>query len=135
MIPVVPDTWYRCGYCWCFSFSFLFLYGKKEGIQVVIVSGFHLYPFRTEKLNLTAPMVLRHSGRVGSCRIIGEDGGWKTAGSCSPPYFFPLGDAFFPPSPATRFPDTPLPFFSGIQKKVYIISILFLITSYIFRNK
>ena len=30
-----------------------------KGIQVVIVSGFHLFPFRTEKLSPTAPMVLR----------------------------------------------------------------------------
>ena len=28
-------------------------------IQVVIVSGFHLFPFRTEKLSLVTPMVLR----------------------------------------------------------------------------
>ena len=28
-------------------------------IKVVIAQGLHLYPFRTEKLNLAAPMVLR----------------------------------------------------------------------------
>ena len=35
-------------------------------IQVAIAQGFHLFPFRTEKLSLVTPMVLRHSGRVGS---------------------------------------------------------------------
>ena len=34
-------------------------------IQVAIAQGFHLFPFRTEKLSLVTPMVLRHSGRVG----------------------------------------------------------------------
>ena len=38
-------------------------------IQVAIAQGFHLFPFRTEKLSLVTPMVLRHSGRVGSCRF------------------------------------------------------------------
>ena len=41
---------------------------SKE-IQVVIASGIHLYPYRTEKLSLTTPMVLRKSGRVGSRRL------------------------------------------------------------------
>ena len=31
-------------------------------IMVVIVSGFHLFPFRTEKLSPSAPMVLRIAG-------------------------------------------------------------------------
>ena len=35
----------------CFNMSTLF--------PVVIASGFHLFPFRTEKLSPTAPMVLR----------------------------------------------------------------------------
>ena len=30
----------------------------NEEIQVAIASGFHLFPFRTEKLSPTAPMVL-----------------------------------------------------------------------------
>ena len=34
-------------------------------IPVVIASGFHLFPFRTEKLSPTAPMVLHTRGRVG----------------------------------------------------------------------
>ena len=38
-------------------------------IQVAIAQGCHLFPFRTEKLSLVTPMVLRHSGRVGSCRL------------------------------------------------------------------
>ena len=38
-------------------------------IQVTTAPGFHLFPFRTEKLSLVTPMVLRHSGRVGSRRF------------------------------------------------------------------
>ena len=37
--------------------------------QVVIVAGFHLCPFRTEKLSPPAPMVLHTRGRVGSRRF------------------------------------------------------------------
>ena len=40
-------------------------------IPVAIARGFHLYPSRTQKLSLSAPMVLgwRRPGRVGRCRI------------------------------------------------------------------
>ena len=38
-------------------------------IQVTIAPGFHLFPFRTEKLSPVTPMVLRNSGRVGSRRF------------------------------------------------------------------
>ena len=38
-------------------------------IQVAIAQGFHLFPFRTEKLSLPAPMVLHTRGRVGSRRF------------------------------------------------------------------
>jgi hypothetical protein len=31
-------------------------------IKVAIATGFHLFPFRTEKLSLSAPMVLRKVG-------------------------------------------------------------------------
>ena len=41
-------------------------------IQVVIVAGFHLFPFRTEKLSPPAPMVLHTRGRVGSRRFSEE---------------------------------------------------------------
>ena len=41
---------------------------KKE-LKVVIARGIHLFPFRTEKLSLVTPMVLRNSGRVGSRRF------------------------------------------------------------------
>ena len=41
-------------------------------IQVAIAQGFHLFPFRTEKLSLVTPMVLRNSGRVGSRRFNGS---------------------------------------------------------------
>ena len=33
--------------------------GTKKEIQVTIAQGLHLFPFRTEKLNLVTPMVLR----------------------------------------------------------------------------
>ena len=41
-------------------------------IQVVIAAGSHLFPFRTEKLSLVTPMVLRKSGRVGSRHFSSE---------------------------------------------------------------
>ena len=36
---------------------------------MTIAPGFHLFPFRTEKLSPVTPMVLRNSGRVGSRRF------------------------------------------------------------------
>ena len=43
------------------------LYTKRvqKIFPVVIATGFHLFPFRTEKLSPTAPMVLHTRGRVG----------------------------------------------------------------------
>ena len=41
-------------------------------IKVAIARGIHLFPFRTEKLSLVTPMVLRNSGRVGSRRFSEE---------------------------------------------------------------
>ena len=39
-------------------------------IKVAIAPGFHLFPFRTEKLSPVTPMVLQDfCGRVGSCRF------------------------------------------------------------------
>ena len=71
----MPDTWKLAG-CEGMEVLFFFCMAKdNKDIQVVIASGLHLYPFRTEKLNLTTPMVLRNSGRVGSCRIIKKKGG------------------------------------------------------------
>ena len=46
---------------------FFFLHANL--IQVAIAPGFHLFPFRTEKLSPVTPMVLRNSGRVGSRRL------------------------------------------------------------------
>ena len=47
--------------------------GKRQAegteIQVAMVAGFHLFPFRTEKLSPPAPMVLHTRGRVGSRRF------------------------------------------------------------------
>ena len=45
---------------------------KFEPIKVTIALGFHLFPFRTEKLSPITPMVLRNSGRVGSRRFKAE---------------------------------------------------------------
>mgnify|MGYP006865204885 FL=1 len=39
-------------------------------IQVAIAQGFHLFPFRTEKLSLVTPMVLHNCGRVGRCHFL-----------------------------------------------------------------
>ena len=44
----------------------------NKDIKVVIARGIHLFPFRTEKLSLVTPMVLRNSGRVGSRRFRGS---------------------------------------------------------------
>ena len=43
-------------------------WNRKE-TKVAIVAGFHLFPFRTEKLSPPAPMVLHTRGRVGSRRL------------------------------------------------------------------
>ena len=50
---------------------YLLLYTKEnKDIQVVIATGPHLFPFRTEKLSPLAPMVLRNSGRVGRRQLL-----------------------------------------------------------------
>ena len=46
----------------CIDMSILFM--------VAIAPGFHLFPFRTEKLSPSTPMVLPNGGRVGSRRPI-----------------------------------------------------------------
>ena len=42
-----------------------------QRIPVTMAKGIHLFPYRTQKLSLSAPMVLgwRRPGRVGRCRI------------------------------------------------------------------
>ena len=42
-----------------------------HSFPVTMAKGIHLFPYRTQKLSLSAPMVLgwRRSGRVGRCRI------------------------------------------------------------------
>ena len=47
---------------------------EPEEIPVVMAKGSHLFPYRTQKLSLSAPMVLgwRRPGRVGHCRIPNE---------------------------------------------------------------
>ena len=44
------------------------------------MSGFHLFPFRTEKLSPSAPMVLHTRGRVGSRRFSEERVLWNSRG-------------------------------------------------------
>ena len=47
-----------CVWFVCFFFACAIVMNRDEDIQVAIASGFHLFPFRTEKLSPTAPMVL-----------------------------------------------------------------------------
>ena len=58
-------------------------------IQVATAPGFHLFPFRTEKLSPVTPMVLRNSGRVGRRRFF----------SGSPPQRCCCGGLCFCPCP------------------------------------
>ena len=58
-------------------------------IQVTIAQGFHLFPFRTEKLSLVTPMVLRNSGRVGSRRFIEEASGLEKVPEA---FLYPCGE-------------------------------------------
>ena len=63
---------------------------EPERIPVTMAKGSHLFPYRTQKLSLSAPMVLgwRRPGRVGRCRIPKEKAqpyGWAfsfTTGNC-----------------------------------------------------
>ena len=83
-----PFTFFQICTGWVYTFSGLLIQKLETGnrnivvmnlrfyfsschnlIQVVIARGFHLFPFRTEKLSLVTPMVLRNSGRVGSRRF------------------------------------------------------------------
>ena len=84
-----PFTFFQICTGWVYTFSGLLIQKLETGnrnilvmnlkfyfsschnlIQVVIARGFHLFPFRTEKLSLVTPMVLRNSGRVGSRRFL-----------------------------------------------------------------
>ena len=59
----------RSAYTFSFDERHLFCIQHVDLLQVTIALGFHLFPFRTEKLSLVTPMVLRNSGRVGSRRF------------------------------------------------------------------
>src|SRR3954453_22493817 len=50
--------------------------GRSRNFSVAIARGKHLFPFRTEKLSLSAPMVLglKGPGRVGRRRLISTTG-------------------------------------------------------------
>ena len=58
----------RCKEVWMCGFQ-----GTQNPIRfpVTMAKGIHLFPYRTQKLSLSAPMVLgwRRPGRVGRCRI------------------------------------------------------------------
>ena len=62
-LSLTPHVWYIR------SVRFYFLHCVFKEIQVTTAPGFHLFPFRTEKLSPVTPMVLRNSGRVGSRRF------------------------------------------------------------------
>ena len=53
-----------------YTFSDCFFCHHVNLIQVATAPGFHLFPFRTEKLSPVTPMVLRNSGRVGRRRFL-----------------------------------------------------------------
>ena len=61
-------------------------------IQVAIVTGFHLFPFRTEKLSPPAPMVLHTRGRVGSRRFY--ERGANSSNAC--PLLFSFSESLEP---------------------------------------
>ena len=89
---------------------FFFLHANL--IQVAIAPGFHLFPFRTEKLSPVTPMVLRNSGRVGSRRLQ-----WKSSVTnvsrgtfrlyTSRPCSRPTGALSASAPPLRRFPSSP----------------------------
>ena len=65
--------------------------------QVAMAAGFHLFPFRTEKLSPPAPMVLHTRGRVGSRRFFpGEGSLCDCAGAL--PCFWGTGRPFRDPT-------------------------------------
>ena len=67
---------------------------------MTIAPGFHLFPFRTEKLSPVTPMVLRNSGRVGSRRFF----------SRAPAVVTDCGGFFYGFLPACRQESTASPF-------------------------
>ena len=75
-------------------------------IQAAIAPGFHLFPSRTEKLSPAAPMVLRHSGRVGR-RLFFE------RQSPALPVVVGRGIAFSDAPPAARSSRPPRPAYGG----------------------
>ena len=56
---------------------------------VVMAKGSHLFPYRTQKLSLSAPMVLgwRRPGRVGHCRIP-----YEKASALAGAFSYPIDD-------------------------------------------
>ena len=86
-------------------------------IKVAIVPGFHLFPFRTEKLSPTAPMVLRNSVFTGPFPVMNGEGIFcmlmqEGTGSA--------GDPLSGPNLGHRV--TPLPCFSALP---FLLSLLF----------
>ena len=62
-------NWSNAG--WRKSGCAVFRVRNPNRIPVTMAKGSHLFPYRTQKLSLSAPMVLgwRRPGRVGRCRI------------------------------------------------------------------
>ena len=77
---------YYASFCSFFYFSLCQLIDYQTGLRtwpakistrlsraLTLVGGYsdggHLFPFRTEKLSSSAPMVLPHGGRVGRCQL------------------------------------------------------------------
>ena len=76
---------------------------------MTIAPGFHLFPFRTEKLSPVTPMVLRNSGRVGSRRffsrapaVITDCGGFFYVFLPAVPSFLPRNASRTPSAPCTQ---------------------------------
>ena len=76
---------------------------------MTIAPGFHLFPFRTEKLSPVTPMVLRNSGRVGSRRffsrapaVVTDCGGFFYVFLPAVPFFLPRNASRDSPAPCTQ---------------------------------
>ena len=72
-IELRPKGKLETGYTRCKQSGCAVFRVRKNPIQfpVTMAKGIHLFPYRTQKLSLSAPMVLgwRRPGRVGRCRI------------------------------------------------------------------
>ena len=103
---------------------FFFLHANL--IQVAIAPGFHLFPFRTEKLSPVTPMVLRNSGQWKSSVTNVSRGTFRLCTARFPasgPFLPRLHSAgsrplhlSLPPPPGPRFPASPRSAASPLQE-------------------